>query len=75
MEAENVVSNLIVIQAHEEKPTNVSHMEAENDVRIVKIAPIQDVDVKNMMDIAQLVSSVFFQMMNVVRLSMLIQKK
>jgi hypothetical protein len=45
MEAENDVMNRIVKQVHKVKPINVSHMEAENDVRIVKIGPIQDVDV------------------------------
>ncbi len=45
MEAERDVMNLIVIQAHNAKPINVSLMEAENVVRIVKIGPIQDVDV------------------------------
>ena len=40
MEAENVVMNLIVKQAHEEIPINVSHTEVEKDVmnRIVKQA-------------------------------------
>jgi hypothetical protein len=45
MEAENVVSNRIVKQAHKANTINVSHMEAENDVRIVKIGPIQELDV------------------------------
>jgi hypothetical protein len=38
MEAVSDVANLTVIQAPEEKPINVSHMEAENVVanRIVK---------------------------------------
>jgi hypothetical protein len=75
MEAENVVSNLIVKQAHKEKPINVSHMEVVSVVRIVKIGPIQELDAQNMTDIVQLVSNVFSLMMNAVRLSMLIQKK
>jgi hypothetical protein len=45
MEAENDVMNRTVIQAHKANSINVSHMEAENVVRIVKIGPIQDVDV------------------------------
>jgi hypothetical protein len=45
MEAENDVANQIVKQVHEKIQINVSHMEAENDVQIVKIGPIQDADV------------------------------
>jgi hypothetical protein len=44
MEAEKYAMNPIVKQVHEENPINVSHMEAENVVRIVKIGPIQDVE-------------------------------
>jgi hypothetical protein len=41
-------------------------MEAETDVRIVKIGLIHELDVQNMMDTAQHVLSVFFQMTTVV---------
>ena len=75
MEAENVVMNPIVIQVHKENPINVSHMEAETDVQIVSIGLIRELDVQNMMDIAQHVLSVFSLMMTEVRLYTLIQKK
>jgi hypothetical protein len=42
---ERDVMNRIVNQVHEEIPINVKDMEGETDVRIVKIGPIQDVDV------------------------------
>jgi hypothetical protein len=45
MEVERDVMNRIVNQVHEEIPINVKDMEGETDVRIVKIGPIQDVDV------------------------------
>jgi hypothetical protein len=75
MEAENVVANQIVSQVQAEKPINVSHMEAETDVQIVLIGLIQELDVQNMMDTAQLVLSVFFQTMKEAKLYILIQKK
>jgi hypothetical protein len=50
-------------------------MEEEKDVQIVLIGLIQELDVQNMTDIAQLVSSVSFLMMKEVLLNMLIQKK
>jgi hypothetical protein len=45
MEEETDVMNRIVKQVHNANPINVSHMEEETDVLIVKIGPIQDVDV------------------------------
>ena len=50
-------------------------MEVENVVRIVKIGPIQDVDVQNMIDTVQLFSNVYSQMMKEAKLYILIQKK
>ena len=50
-------------------------MEEEKDVQIVLIGLIQELDVQNMTDIAQLVSSVSFLMMKEVLLYILIQKK
>ena len=75
MEAETDVMNRIVNQVHEEIPINVSHMEAENDVRIVRIGPIREVEVQNMMGIAQHVSNEYFQTMKEAKLYILIQKK
>jgi hypothetical protein len=75
MEAETDVMNLDVKQVHKAKPINVKHMEAENAVPIVSIGLIPELDVQNMMDIVQLVSSVSFRMTNVVRLYIHIQKK
>ena len=66
MEVENDVMNQIVKKAQKVKPINVNHMEAESDVRIVKIGQIREVEVQNMTDIAQLVLSVFSQMTTVV---------
>jgi hypothetical protein len=45
MEAEPDVANRIVKQVHKANLINVLHMEVETDVRIVRIGPIQDVDV------------------------------
>jgi hypothetical protein len=50
-------------------------MEAESDVRIVKIGPIREVEVQNMTDIVQLVSKEYFQTMKEAKLYILIQKK
>ena len=67
MEVEYDVMNSIVNQVLGENPINVKHMEAETDVQIVLIGSIPEVDVQNMMDTVQLVSSVFSQMITVVR--------
>jgi hypothetical protein len=66
MEAEKDVMNLIVKQVHKANQINVSHMEAECDVRIVRIGLIQGLEVQNMMDTVQLVLNIFFQMTTVV---------
>ncbi len=50
-------------------------MEEEKDVQIVLIGLIQELDVQNMTDIAQLVSNEYFQTMKEAKLYILIQKK
>jgi hypothetical protein len=64
MEVEKDVANLIVKQVHKVKLINVKDMEAVSVVLIALIGSIPVLVQKYMMDIVQLVSSIFFLMMN-----------
>jgi hypothetical protein len=75
MEVAIAVMNLDAQKVQEEKLINVDFMVEVHVVQIVLIGLIPVVVLQNMMDIVQLVSNVFFLMMNVVKLFIYIQKK